>query len=97
LRLCRFANDNAGGSLRIAIPERNGVVMRLDLAVLGVAATVFSMVGPTGMVASASAQECPDVEVLFARGTNEAPGVGPTGQAFVDALRTRIGDQSLAG
>ena len=70
--------------------------MRLDLAVLGVAATVFSMVGPTGMVASASAQECPDVEVLFARGTNEAPGVGPTGQAFVDALRTRIGDQSLA-
>ncbi|MBO0678494.1 cutinase family protein [Mycolicibacterium sp. S2-37] len=52
--------------------------------------------GPVGTVAVASAQPCPDVEVLFARGTNEPPGVGPTGQAFVDALRGRIGDQSLA-
>lgn len=38
---------------------------------------------------------CPDVEVVFARGTGELPGVGPTGQAFVDALRERIGARSM--
>jgi hypothetical protein len=44
---------------------------------------------------SASAQPCPDVEVVFARGTTEDPGVGPTGQAFVDLLRSRIGTRSM--
>ncbi len=38
----------------------------------------------------AEAQPCPDTEVVFARGTGEAPGVGPTGQAFVDALNARV-------
>ncbi len=37
----------------------------------------------------ASAQPCPDVDVAFARGTGEPPGVGGIGQAFVDALRGR--------
>ncbi|GFG52415.1 cutinase family protein [Mycolicibacterium agri] len=44
---------------------------------------------------SASAEPCPDVEVVFARGTAEAPGLGPTGEAFVEALRSRIGDKSM--
>jgi hypothetical protein len=48
------------------------------------------------IAAPASAQPCPDVEVVFARGTTEDPGVGPTGQAFVDALRARIGARSMA-
>lgn len=30
---------------------------------------------------------CPGVEVVFARGTDEPPGVGKVGAAFVDALR----------
>ena len=30
---------------------------------------------------------CPDVEVVFARGTDEPPGVGKVGGAFVDSLR----------
>ena len=33
---------------------------------------------------SAAANPCPDVEVVFARGTTEPPGVGGVGQAFVD-------------
>ncbi len=44
---------------------------------------------------SAAAQSCPDVEVLFARGTDEPPGVGPTGQAFVNSLRSRVGGSSF--
>jgi hypothetical protein len=47
------------------------------------------------VVPSAFADPCPDVQVVFARGTDEAPGVGPTGQAFVDNLRPRIGGRSL--
>src|ERR1700751_1224858 len=46
-------------------------------------------------VPSASAQGCPDTEVVFARGTGEDPGVGPTGQAFVDSLRGRLGGKSM--
>lgn len=38
---------------------------------------------------------CPDVEVIFARGTTEAPGLGAMGQAFVDDLRTKLGGKSV--
>lgn len=40
-------------------------------------------------VPTASADGCPDVEVVFARGTNDAPGLGRVGDAFVGALRGR--------
>jgi cutinase len=50
---------------------------------------------PLVAVPAASAAPCPDVEVVFARGTAEAPGLGPTGEAFVSALRSRIGTKSL--
>ena len=49
---------------------------------------------PSG-IPSASAAPCPEVEVVFARGTMEPPGVGEAGQAFVDALRSDIGGKSL--
>jgi cutinase len=39
---------------------------------------------------SAQADPCPDAEVVFARGTTEAPGVGPTGEAFVESLRKKV-------
>lgn len=42
-------------------------------------------------VPSASADDCPDAEVIFARGTDEPPGIGPVGQAFVDSLRQQTG------
>jgi cutinase len=46
-------------------------------------------------VPSASAQPCPDVEVVFARGTGEPPGVGGIGQAFVDSVRSQAGGRSV--
>ena len=46
-------------------------------------------------VPSASAQPCPNVEAIFARGTGEPPGVGGIGQAFVDALRAQAGGKSV--
>jgi cutinase len=60
----------------------------------------------TGLIASAlmsplianptaSAAPCPDVELVFARGTFEPPGVGGTGEAFVDSLRSKLRGKSL--
>ncbi len=44
---------------------------------------------------SAQAADCPDAEVVFARGTTEQPGPGPTGDAFIDSLRSRVGAKSV--
>jgi hypothetical protein len=60
-----------------------------------VGATMAAGLTPLSAIPSASAVPCPDVEVVFARGTAEAPGLGPTGEAFVSALRSRIGTKSL--
>jgi len=38
---------------------------------------------------------CADVELAFTRGTNQPPGVGATGEAFVGALRDRLGNKTL--
>jgi len=44
---------------------------------------------------SATAEACPDVQVVYARGTFEPAGVGVTGQAFVDSLRGKLPDKSV--
>ncbi|MEB3983000.1 cutinase family protein [Mycobacterium sp. 663a-19] len=45
---------------------------------------------------TASADNCPDAEVVFARGTNEPPGMGRVGDAFVDSLRQQTGGMNIA-
>ena len=45
---------------------------------------------------SASAEPCPDIEVVFARGTFEPPGIGATGEAFVDSVRSLAAGKSVA-
>jgi hypothetical protein len=44
---------------------------------------------------TAAAQPCADVEVVFARGTGEAPGVGGVGQSFVDMLRNQAAPRTV--
>ncbi|BBZ28506.1 hypothetical protein MMAD_28010 [Mycolicibacterium madagascariense] len=39
----------------------------------------------------ALADDCPDAEVIFARGTDEPAGLGRVGQALVDSLRQQTG------
>lgn len=60
------------------------------VAVWGVSASVFASAIPV-----ASADPCPDAQVVFARGTDDPAGVGPAGQAFIDSLRPRVGAKSL--
>lgn len=56
------------------------------------AATCLFQVAPTP---SAQAEICPDAEVIFARGTDDQAPLGPTGQAFVDTLRSRVAPKSV--
>lgn len=44
----------------------------------------------------ASAEPCPDIEVVFARGTSEPAGVGRVGQALADALRGQVGGRTVS-
>jgi cutinase len=39
---------------------------------------------------------CPGVDVVFARGTGEPPGLGSTGTAFADALRADLPAQTVS-
>jgi cutinase len=65
---------------------------------LGAAASAACVAAGSLAVAGQAAAEpeaCPDIQVVFARGTFEAPGVGGTGQAFVDALRAKSAGKSV--
>ena len=61
------------------------------LSVAAAATWVLSAPVPT----ASAAEPCSDVEVVFARGTTEAPGVGGVGQAFVDSLRSKVGAKTV--
>ncbi|WP_162899147.1 cutinase family protein [Mycobacterium shigaense] len=56
-----------------------------------------ALITTAGLLASptaapvARAFDCPDAEVIFARGTNEPAGLGRVGDAFVDSLRQQTG------
>lgn len=43
----------------------------------------------------AAAQPCPDIEVIFARGTGAPAGLGWLGDEFVESLRGKVGDRSV--
>ncbi|WP_307857384.1 cutinase family protein [Mycobacterium sp. SM1] len=58
----------------------------LAAGALWIAPGAVSASGPV-----ANAGDCPDAEVIFARGTDEPPGIGRVGQAFVDSLRQDTG------
>ena len=84
------------GTVAVLISRR--LLRVLGAPAIALATMSFSVVAPA--LPSAWAQPtqatpgCPDVQVMFARGTGEPPGPGPTGQAFVDALRSRVVPQS---
>ena len=64
-------------------------------AAVGVAALLATSVLLSVPIPAASADPCPDVEVVFARGSGEPPGIGSVGGPFVDDLRSQVGSLSL--
>lgn len=50
---------------------------------------------PVAAVLPTASAACPDIEVVFARGTNDSPGLGRVGDAFVGSLRSQVGGRSV--
>jgi cutinase len=57
-------------------------------------AAIAAAVGPLPAM-PANADVCNDIEVVFARGTGEDPGLGRVGDAFVNNLRGMVGGRSM--
>ena len=70
------------------------LVRRALLAVAAATLTAATAVVAPG-IGTASADDCPDIEVVCARGTSEAPGLGLVGGSFVDDLRSKVGGRSV--
>jgi cutinase len=71
--------------------------MKTNRVLIGVAAAIVSCVtlAAPAVTATAQADSCPDVQVVFARGTGEPVGIGRVGDAFVDELRARVPGKSI--
>lgn len=76
--------------------SRRGVRRWAYPSAAGLLATALAVgLAPGYAQAVPSTPGCADVEVIFARGTFEGPGVGKVGQAFVDALQARLSDRTV--
>jgi len=73
---------------------RHWLIASASAALTASAALLTPAVSPMP-IGTASADDCPDIEVVFARGTNDSPGLGNVGGAFVDALRGKVGGRSV--
>lgn len=62
---------------------------------LTAAVAVLASAGALVSAAPAAAASCPDIDVVFARGTNEPVGAGVIGQTFIDALRAATAPKTV--
>ena len=77
--------------MALDVARRRKLLARLLAAALAVSAISLA----PNSIPTASAQGCPDIEVIFARGTNDPPGIGIVGQGFVDALRAKVAPRTV--
>lgn len=57
--------------------------------------TTWALLSASIVSPAASADPCPDIAVVFARGTHQEPGLGNIGQSFVDSLTSQVGGRSV--
>ena len=84
-RLC----GSSSGVKRV-VGFAGGALLAAGLLIAPALAPVPAM----GTIPRASAA-CPDAEVDFARGREEAPGVGEVGQAFINSLQSKVPHMSI--
>lgn len=79
--------------------RRRAAANRRPRSVLTSAAVVFVLLSAalaaTPMPSSAAA-DCSDIEVVFARGTDEPAGIGVVGQSLVDSLKPMVKGKSVS-
>src|SRR5690349_22842933 len=71
-------------------------LLRKSARVAAIVSTLVSAAFPLSLAAPAMAAPCSDIEVIFARGTNDLPDLGRPGQAFADALRSQVGGRTVS-
>lgn len=69
------------------------IARRFSVAGAAVIATAATL---AGTAPTAAADPCPDVQVVFARGTSEPPGIGRVGQALTDTLQAQLGGRTIS-
>ncbi|WP_123029331.1 cutinase family protein [Mycolicibacterium stellerae] len=68
---------------------------RLMKAAAATVVAAAAVVTPSLAFAPVASADCPDIEVIFARGTDDTPGLGAVGGAFVNALQGKVGGRSV--
>jgi cutinase len=66
------------------------------VASTAVVAAALALLTPTIVAPAAHAGPCPDVEVVFARGTSEPAGIGRVGQALTDSLESQLNGRTVS-
>ncbi len=69
---------------------RRGLVAAVVAGLVAAGLLVVPSIVPGGSAVPSASAACPQVEVVFARGRLESPGVGAIGNAFVSALRSKV-------
>ena len=70
-------------------------LFRTQARLAAIASVLCCAAASLAVAPTAAADPCTDIEVVFARGTSEAPGIGRVGQALVDALIPLVGGQTV--
>ena len=70
----------------VSPPEGYKRQMRVVEKAAALVVAVAAAITPSIVFAPAASADCPDIEVIFARGTDDSPCLGAVGGAFVNAL-----------
>jgi cutinase len=79
----------------LRMPSQLATVLSAVICVAAAIVVAPAATAQPGPVAN-QPSSCPDIEVIFARGTDDTPGLGTPGSAFVTALRPLVGGQTVS-
>src|ERR1700687_4124449 len=71
-------------------------LLRMSARLAAITSTLVCAAMPLAVAPSAAVDPCSDVKVVFARGTNAAPGLGRPGQAFADTLTGLLAGRTVS-
>jgi cutinase len=70
-------------------------LLRMSARLAAITSALVCAATMLAVAPSATADPCSDIKVVFARGTDDTPGLGRVGDAFSSTLSTLVGGRSL--
>src|SRR6187551_885810 len=74
---------------------RRGLIAAVTATLVAAGLLIGPAILPGGQAIPSASAACPQVEVIFARGRLESPGIGAIGNAFVSALRDKVKNKNI--